>query len=166
MIDKLQNSKTSGAHALLAKMVGDWEGTTKTWFEPGKPADESTMKGNMRLILDGRFILHEYTGSIDGKPLEGVAIYGYHIGLGRFQSAWLDSFHNDTAIMFSESHKGADVFKLRGSYAYVTPEREVDWGWRTEVDVVNDNEIVFTAFNISPEGEEVKATETVYKRIK
>lgn len=166
MTDKLQTSKNSGAHGHLSKLVGNWEGITKTWLDPDKDADESPMKGTMRAVLDGRFILHEYTGSIDGKPLEGLALYGYHLGLGRFQSAWVDSFHNDTAIMFSESHKGAEVFKLRGSYAYVTPDREMDWGWRTEVNIVSDDEIVFTAFNISPEGEEVKATETVYKKIK
>lgn len=166
MINKLQISKDSGAHLQLSKLVGEWEGVTKTWFEPDQVADESTVRGTMRLILDGRFILHEYTGSFEGKPLEGLVIYGYHVGLGKFQSAWIDSFQNDSAIMFSESNRGADVFKLRGNYANVTPEKEQDWGWRTEVDIVNDKEIIFTAYNISPDGQETKATETVYKKVK
>ena len=165
MSDKFEASKTDGAHYHLSRLVGNWEGTTKVWFEPNVVRDESPVKASMKLILEGRFILHEYTGSLGGKPLEGLAIYGYHLGLKKYQSAWIDSFHNGSAIMFSEGTKAADGMNVLGSYAYVTPETEQHWGWRTELSVVSDDEVVFTAYNISPEGQEDKATETVYKRV-
>ena len=141
MSKKFEDSKASGVHFQLSKLVGEWEGTTKLWFEPGKLADESPVHGTMRLVLDGRFILHEYKGSQAGKPLEGMAFYGYHLGLNKFQSAWIDSFHNNTAIMFSEGKKDDTQFSMLGSYAYVKPEIEQHWGWRTEIDMVNDDEI-------------------------
>lgn len=166
MSEKFESSKDTGAHYQLSRLVGAWTGITKTWFEPDKIADESPVNGTMRLILDGRFILHEYKSAFGGKPTEGIVIYGYHLGLGKFQSAWLDSFHNGTAIMFSEGKKNSNDFKMLGSYAYVTPELEQHWGWRTEIDIISDQEIKITAFNISPEGEESKATETIYKKIK
>jgi len=124
----LEGSKTSGAHFQLSRLVGEWQGTAKTWFEPNKLEDESPMHGTMNLILDGKFILHEYQGSFGEKPITGIAIYGYHLDLGRFQSAWIDSFHTGTAIMFSEGKKGEKDILVLGSYAYVTPEVEQHWG--------------------------------------
>jgi Protein of unknown function (DUF1579) len=166
MSEKFENSKTTGVHSQLARLEGEWEGTTKVWFEADKPGDESPVRGNIRLILDGRFIMHGYKGSMGGKPLEGLAIYGYHLGLGRIQAAWIDSFHNGSAIMFSEGKRGDTGLNMLGSYAYVTPELEQHWGWRTEIDIVTDDEVRITAYNVSPEGEEVKATETFYRRVK
>ncbi len=166
MSEKFETSKTTGVHAQLARMAGEWTGTTKVWFEPGVLGDESPVKGTMKLILGGRFILHEYTGSLGGNPLEGMAIYGYHLGLGKIQSAWIDSFHNGSAIMFSEGKRDTKDMDMLGGYAYVTPETEQYWGWRTTIDINHDDELIITAYNISPEGEEVKATETIYTRVK
>lgn len=166
MSEKFETSKATGKHFLLGKLVGEWEGIAKTWFEPGKLGDESPIRGSMRPILDGRFIMHEYKGSLGGRPLEGIAIYGYHLELGKFQSAWIDSFHNGSAIMFSEGKKGDDSFTMLGSYAYVIPEQEQHWGWRTEIELMNDDEVKITAYNVTPEGDEAKATETLYKKVK
>ncbi|HYF66527.1 MAG TPA: DUF1579 domain-containing protein [Ohtaekwangia sp.] len=165
MNEKFETSRTSGAHFQLGRLVGEWKGIAKTWFDPAKLEDESEITATMKLILDGKFILHEYTGSFKGKPITGIGIYGYHLELGKFQTAWIDSFHNGTAIMFSEGKRGVKDISVLGSYAYVTPELEQYWGWRTEIAIVSDDEIVITAYNISPEGEETKGIETVYRKV-
>ncbi len=165
MANKFEASKTAGLHYQLNRLTGNWKGTSKTWFEPDKVADESPVEATIKTILGGRFVMHEYKGSFEGKPLEGLAIYGYHLGLEKFQSIWLDSFHNGAAMMFSEGKRGSDAFDMLGGYTYVGPEMEQHWGWRTEIELPSNDRLVITAYNISPEGIEQKATETIYERI-
>jgi len=165
MSQKLNESKVNGPHFQLTKLVGEWKGTTKTWFDPSKLEDESPINGTMRLVLDGRFIMHEYQSSFGDQSLSGIAIFGYDLNTQKFQCAWMDTFHNGTAIMFSKGSKGDEGINVLGSYAYITPETEQHWGWRTQLEMISDNEMMITAFNISPEGQETKATETNYRKV-
>ena len=161
---KLEVSKESGAHLRLASLVGHWDGSTRTWFEKDILADESPMRGKIKLVMDGRFISYEYTGTINNKPYEGYMLWAYDLGNDKCQCSWVDSFHMGTAIMHSEGHETGNGFIVTGKYGWIGIGEP--WGWRTELEIINSDQFIIRAHNISPAGDEAKATETIYHRIK
>ncbi|TGL86499.1 DUF1579 domain-containing protein [Leptospira congkakensis] len=162
--NKFEQSLENGPHNQLQSLVGRWTGNTKTWFEKDVLADESPAEVTITSVLGGRFISLDYQSSLEGKPFVGKMVIGFDIPYQRYTSSWIDSFHMGTQIMLSSGESKANGFFMNGSYG--NPEYgEKLWGWRTEIQFINDTEFSLTAFNISPEGEEAKATETFYKRV-
>jgi hypothetical protein len=104
-------------------------------------------------MLDGRFVALDY----DWIDADGPQLGSMLLGCGeddKWQMAWVDSWHTGTSIMFCEGGPEADVVGTYGA----------QWGWRTRFDLVSPNELVITAWNITPGGHQTKATEATYHR--
>ena len=155
---------TGSPHHILDQLAGNWIGTSKLWLEPGKLTDESPVVGTIQILLEGRFALFLYQSSVDDEPQHGMFTFGYNTTLDQYEASWVDSFHNNTAIMFCTGDAKEKGFSILGSYP--APDGGPDWGWRTEVELIDCEHLSITAYNINPEGAEAKAIETQLKRVK
>jgi hypothetical protein len=148
----------------LKSLVGSWEGTVQTWFEPGKLADESKVKGTIRPLLGGRMYRHEYEGSMQGKPRHGEETITFNSLMKRFQISWVDNFHMSDGILFSEGEATLRGFTVKGKYS-MGPNAP-PWGWNTVFELIDEDHLTITAYNVLPSGQEAKAVETKYTRTK
>ena len=151
-------------HHLLARLVGSWHGTTRTWLDPTAEPGEARTQGSIQLILEGRFAVYLYQTAVDGEPQHGMFTFGYDTTTDEYQASWVDSFHNNTAIMFCTGRATEKGFSLQGNYP--DPLGGPDWGWRSEVELADADQLNLTAYNISPEGAESMAVQTELRRVK
>ena len=146
---------------ILNSLVGTWKGTCRTWLRPGQLEDESEIKGEFKSILGGKLVRHTYEGTIKGQPRSGEETIAFNPAEKLFQVSWFDSFHT-YGILFSQGKKTAQGFSVEGRYR-LSPDQS-PWGWRTVIEMTDNDHLTITAFNITPDGREGKAVETVYER--
>jgi len=170
MKQMMELSKLNENHKLLADLAGTWSYTVKM-MAPGEAPSTSTGSCTRKPIMNGRFYVADFSGSMkmpggDGKmkdfAFKGTSIEGYDNVKQKFVSSWADNM--GTGIMMSEGtyDPATKTFTYNGEVEPVpgmkTPVREV-------IKVTDKNHHTFEWYE-NRGGQDVKTLEINYTRKK
>lgn len=158
-------AKTGPEHELLKDMAGTWKTEMTSYMEPsGKPAVNEGVS-EIKLIMDGRFAVENFTSEYQDKPFKGMGVFGYDNAKKKYVGTWLDNM--GTGIMHSEGtyDESTKTLTMHGSSA--TPMGEMKM--KMENKCVSKDKSIFTMYMVMPgesgETQEMKAMQIVYTRM-
>jgi hypothetical protein len=162
MMDLYRKLATPGEqHKLLASMAGTWNTTTKEWMDPNKPPEESTGSCKQTMVLGGRFLQQECTGTMMGQPFNGMGVTGYDNHTKKYQATWMDSM--GTGIYFFEGSAGDDGKTITMESHYDDPMAG-PMKLRAVTKIIDPNTEIFEMYGTDKSGQEMKMLEIRYSR--
>ena len=72
--------------------------------------------GTITLVLEGRFAIYLYQGSIEGEPQHGMFTFGYNTTLDQYEASWVDSFPQQHRHHVLHGLRHRERFQVLGSY--------------------------------------------------
>lgn len=149
--------------AICSQFIGQWQGTSSLFLNQNNPSRfDSTTKLNVNRAMNQRFMEFDYSWQHDQKEQHGVILIGSELKPGELCATWSDSWHQDKEIMSCHGQLETEKdLTVEGNYAAGDgPE----WHWRIHLQLLNQNQLIMTMFNISPDGREELAVEAHYTR--
>jgi hypothetical protein len=170
MKQMMEMAKLNENHKLLADLAGSWSYTVKM-MAPGEPPSTSAGSLTRKPVMNGRFFVGEYTGTMkmpgaDGKmkdfTFKGMSLEGYDNVKQKFVSSWVDNM--GTGIMNSEGSydPATKTFTYSGE---VEPVPGMKMPVREVIKVTDKNHHTFEWYE-NRGGQETKTLEINYTRKK
>lgn len=86
-------------HARLAEhFEGTWDTKMSLWMEPGAEPMVSTGTSTNTMILGGRQLKMEFSGTFMGMPFMGIGFTGYDNVRGVYTGSWTDNMSTGTMV--------------------------------------------------------------------
>ncbi|MCC6358008.1 MAG: DUF1579 family protein [Phycisphaerales bacterium] len=127
------STRPGEAHARLARRVGKYE--TSIVYKPKAPTGDITTSGEaeLRMSLDGRFLIDENSGVLLGRNFTGLRMTGYNNATGKYEAAWADTNSTGLVRLLGESEDGGKTVvyaaKLEtesGTFEFTATDQQVD----------------------------------------
>lgn len=162
MHKRFEEMSTPGAHHKhLNALIGDWNTENKFWMGPGDP---QVVKGtaSYRWIMDGRFVVHEYNSTWDGKPFKGLGYSGYDNLTKKYQNTWLDNMSTSIFVQSGSCDESGRTFTYEGEGPDCMTGKVVQH--KSVLRVISSDRHVFEMHKPGPDGKLMKIMEITYTR--
>jgi len=150
-------------HAQLWKTVGRWSALVRMFESPDAVPVESEGWATTKQVLDGRFVMTEFSGVIPPKmKFKGVGIDGYDESIGKHVGVWMDSM--STMMITSEgtcSEKGNVITSFS---EYKDPETGKMKKSKAVTNLQSRSQYTYINYDQNEKGEWVKTMEILFTR--
>jgi hypothetical protein len=158
-----EHGKPGPAHAKLQPLVGEWSFAARMWTDPAQSPAEFTGNVSRKWIMGNRFVQETIKGEFDGKPFEGMGLWGYDDAQKKYTTmhacGLAGKIINATCEYNDASRKFQSVSQERCPVTGQLTE------CREETVLISADRMVMTKF-ASADGKEVKVMEIVFDRNK
>ncbi len=146
MADYMKLSQKSDGHKVLERFAGDWD-VTQTMLMPGMPETKAEATATNTLVLDGKYLKTDYSGSMMGQPFDGIGIMGYDNLRKQFFMFWCDSAGTSPYLSHgSLSQDGTTITLIGPMDEPMTGEIGKPAMWKTTW--INEDSYMMEAFEI------------------
>jgi hypothetical protein len=153
-----ENGKPGPEHQKLQPLIGDWNFIVRMWTDPNQPPAEFTGTVERKWIMGGRFVQETARGEYDGKPFEGMGLWGYNAAEKKYTHVRACSLSG--TICSEQSEYASSGAKFECATEGRCPLSGENVKGRDEVVIAGPNRIVMNVFK-TVNGKEVKAMEIV-----
>jgi hypothetical protein len=162
MMAAYQKAGTPGPqHAALAKAVGTYDMSIRSWESPGAPPTVEAGTATRAMTLEGRVMTEDVQSQMHGQPFTGHGMQGYDNVSGKWWSTWNDSM--STGVMVSEgSCDDQGDCTLTGSWNDPITKGKVNA--RMTLKWTSPTVQLFEMYAPGPDGKEAKMMEITYTR--
>ena len=166
MMQKMKEFATPGEqHKMLASYAGDWTYTSKLWQTPKAKPLESSGTAKFDMILDGRWLRHEFKGEAMGTPFTGLGFIGYNNGTKEFESIFMDTMGTGSMRASGSYDKSKKTLTETGQY--YCPIKKGPRDYKGVWTFKDKNSMIYAMYGEGMNGEpEYKHMEVTYKRAK
>ena len=154
-------------HKLLESLVGNWTYTVTMKMQPDAPTQQSSGTNINKMIMGGRFLQQEVSGSMDmggkSQPFNGFGLIGYDNMAQEFKGIWIDDM--TTGMMNSVGHYDAKtkIITDKGTFScLMTGQKNAPF--RSELKFIDNDNYGYAMYMMDKDGKEYKSMEILYKR--
>jgi hypothetical protein len=144
-------------HQMMASWDGEWSGNVTMWNSPGTAPSTSNMEATNKMVMGGRYQQSNITGTMMGKPFEGMSTMGFDNAKKEFFSTWVDNMGTGVLMTTGKWDDASKSITFTGKSTDPTTLKDYDF---KEVVTVPDNDHqLMEMYGPGPDGKEFKSVE-------
>lgn len=149
-------------HAHFEELAGTWDAKISSWMAPGADPMVTDAKSEYTVVMGGRYLKHEMTGTMMGMPYNGMGLTGYDNLAKKHTMMWIDNM--STQVTFSQEGECSDHCHVVEQTTTMLSGLSDKTKIRMVSTVKDKDHHMFQLFAIMPDGSEFKSMEIQFTR--